>query len=195
VATEQAAARDRVLAARAEVDEELKILEASTRAAVDIPAKIKRNPARAVAVVGGVGFLALRGPQRIVRGTRRAIFGARKPMPKSLLPDEVEKTLRSFGDDGEQVRAALERDFALYATKAKRQRLNLRTVITVALLRPLLLATSKRITTSLFSPDPGDFASRLANIRARALGGPDQANEVLAGTDDPAVGAEPPATI
>ena len=81
MATEQAAARDRVLAARAEVDEELQVLEASTRAAVDIPAKIRRNPARAAAVVGGVGFLALRGPQRIVRGTRRPVFGAPKPMP------------------------------------------------------------------------------------------------------------------
>ena len=66
MATETDAARDRVLAARTEFDEELIRLEASGRAALDIPAKIRRSPAKAVAVVGGLGFLALKGPQRVV---------------------------------------------------------------------------------------------------------------------------------
>ena len=133
----QDAARDRVLAARADVDEQLQVLEASTRAALDIKAKIRRNPANAAAVAGGVGFLALRGPQRVVRGTRRAIFGQPKPMPKSILPEEVDKTLRELGEDGEKVRGILERDFALYAKKASKERLRLRTVLTVAIARPL----------------------------------------------------------
>ena len=42
MATEQDAARDRVLAARADVDEQLQVLEASTRAALDIKAKIRK---------------------------------------------------------------------------------------------------------------------------------------------------------
>ena len=39
-------ARAGVLAARATLAEELEQLEASTRAAVDIPAKVKRNPVK-----------------------------------------------------------------------------------------------------------------------------------------------------
>src|SRR4029077_19368289 len=98
----------------------------------DIRPKARRTPARAAAVAGGVGFLALRGPQRVVRGTRRAIFGSPKPMPKTLLPEEIDKTLRELGEDGEKVRGVLERDFALYAKKASKERLRLRTVLTVA---------------------------------------------------------------
>ena len=171
MATEQDAARDRVLAARADLDEQIQVLEASGRAAIDIPAKVRRNPARAVAVAGGVGFLALRGPQRIIRGTRNAVFGRPAPMPKSMLPEEIDKTLRSLGEDGDKVRGVLERDFALYASKAQKQRLNLKTIITVAVLRPVLLATSKRVVTSLFAPEQGDFQARLADIRARASRG------------------------
>jgi hypothetical protein len=33
-------------------------------------------------------------------------------MPKAMLPEEIERTLRSLGDDGDRVRGALERDFA-----------------------------------------------------------------------------------
>mgnify|MGYP003544647986 CR=1 FL=1 len=97
---------------RKDLAEQVQVLEASGRAAIDIPAKVRRNPARAVAVAGGVGFLALRGPQRIIRGTRNAVFGRPAPMPKSLLPDEVDKLLRSFGEDGAKVRGALERYLA-----------------------------------------------------------------------------------
>ncbi len=174
MATEQDAARDRVLAARADLGEQLQVLEASGRAAIDIKAKVRRNPARAVAIAGGVGFLALRGPQRIIRGTRHAIFGKPSPMPKSLLPEEVDKTLRSFGEDGDKVRAVLERDFALYAKQANRQRLSLKTIMTVAIARPVLLAVSKRAVTSLFAPQEGDFSARLAEVRARAERGLEQ---------------------
>ena len=106
------AARDRVLATRSELADELQRLEASVREAVDIPAKIRRSPAKAAAVVGGIGFLALKGPQRVVGLGRRVVRGKSAPMPKSMLPDEIEKTLRELGNDGDQVRGTLERDFA-----------------------------------------------------------------------------------
>ncbi len=199
MATEQDAARDRVLAARADVDEQLQVLEASARSALDIKAKIRRNPARAAAVAGGVGFLALRGPQRVVRGTRRAIFGPPKPMPTSLLPEEVDKTLRSLGEDGEKVRGVLERDFALYTKKANRQRLRLRTILTVAVARPLVLAVSKRAVSTLFAPEAGDFSARLAEVRARAERGIDQLVDPSprSGGEDaaPSPDAEPPAGL
>ena len=95
-------ARERVLAARAELGDQLQVLDASGRAAVDIPAKIKRSPAKAAAVAGGLGFLALKGPQRVFGLGRRAVRGKDAALPKSMLPDEIEKTLRKMGSDGDQ---------------------------------------------------------------------------------------------
>ena len=56
MATSTDAARLRVLAARGELQEQLHLLEASGRAAVDIPARIKRSPAKAAAIAGGAGL-------------------------------------------------------------------------------------------------------------------------------------------
>ena len=96
-------------------------------------------------------------------------------MPKTLLPEEIEKTLRELGEDGEKVRGTLERDFALYAKKAKRTRQRLRTVLTVAIARPLVLArVQARRSSTLFAPEAGDFSARLAEVRARAERGIDQ---------------------
>ena len=39
-----------------------------------------------------------------------------------MLPDEIDKTLRKLGDDGDKVRGALERDFADYVKKAEKDR-------------------------------------------------------------------------
>ena len=66
MATEQDAARDRVLAARADFREQVDVLEASVREAVDIPAKVRRSPGKAAAVVGLLAVLILR-----VRTARR----------------------------------------------------------------------------------------------------------------------------
>ena len=168
MATEQDAARDRVLAARAEFEGELQRLEASGRAAVDIPAKIRRRPARAAAVVGTVGFLALRGPQRLFGAARRAVGGERAPMPERMLPEEVEKTLRKFGDDGEKVGAALERDFADYAAKAHKERVNFKSMLLLTVARPLLGRAAKATGDFLFTPDGEGFSTWLAKIRERA---------------------------
>ena len=132
MATETDAARDRVLAARAALGDELDALEASVRAAIDIPGKIRRSPAKAAAVAGSAGFLILGGPQRLVRAANRAVRGPTAPLPKRMLPDEIEKTLRKLGDDGDKVRGALERDFATYAKQASKERLVLGPLLTTA---------------------------------------------------------------
>jgi hypothetical protein len=169
VATEQDAARDRVLAARADLEGELQRLEASGRAAIDIPAKIRRRPARTVAVVGTLGFLALRGPQRLFGAARRAIGGDRAPVPERMLPEEVEKTLRMYGDDGDKVAAALERDFADYAAKAHKERVNFRRLLLLTVARPLLGRAAKATGDFLFTPDGEGFSTWLAKIRERGL--------------------------
>src|SRR5215211_7875128 len=116
------AARAEVLAARAGLDEELVQLEASGRAAVDIPARLKREPAKVLGTAGGAAFLLLGGPKRVFKGARRAIFGPNADLPKSMLPPEVEKTLKKLGPDGEKVRGTLEREFANYLDEKAPQR-------------------------------------------------------------------------
>jgi hypothetical protein len=170
------AARDRVLAARAALGEELEVLEASVRAAVDVPAKIRRSPAKAAAVVGSVGFVALRGPQRLFRAGKRAVRGAPPPLPPSLLPDEIEKTLRKLGKDGDKIRGTLERDFAAYAKeKSSRQAVGALVVASVA--RPLLARVTKGAAEWLFRTDDEGFKARLAEIRERAARSGASANQ------------------
>jgi len=164
VASEQDAARLRVLAARANLAEELEVLGASTRAAVDIPAKIKRSPAKAAALAAGVGFLVLKGPQRLFGAARQAVRGEPEPLPSRMLPDEVEKTLRKLGKDGEKVRGTLERDFAEYARKSHKDRQALGSVVLLAVARPLLSRAAKSVGDLVFS-DQQDVSTRLAQVR------------------------------
>jgi hypothetical protein len=168
VATETDAARLRVLEARDGLETELHRLEAAARTAVDIPAKIRRSPGKAAAVVGGVGFLALKGPQRLFGGAKRVVRGKNPPLPKTMLPDEIEKTLRSLGSDGDKVRGTLERDFAAYAKQASRDRRRTFTVIGLTIARPILTRGAKGAMDFLFAPDEASFTERLAQIRARA---------------------------
>jgi hypothetical protein len=167
VATETDAARDRVLAARASLGEELETLEASVRAAIDVPAKIRRSPAKFAAAAGGTAFLAVGGPRRVFRAGRRAVFGAPPALPESMLPGEIQKALRGLGDDGDKVRGALERDFAAYAKQAQRDRSRTRTLLLLTVARPLLSAATKSAVGWLFSADDAGVQARLTQIRAR----------------------------
>ena len=122
MAAEADAARERVLAARAELATEVERLQASARAAVDIPSKVRRHPAQVAAAVGGVGFVALGGPRRLFRRAKSAIVGPDQPLPESMLPEEIEKALKKLGTDGERVRGTLERDFADYLKVSQKRR-------------------------------------------------------------------------
>jgi hypothetical protein len=186
VATETDAARDRVLAARAALGDELETLEASARAAVDIPARIRRSPVKAAAVAAGTGFVVLGGPRRIFRRAKRAIRGPEAPLPSAMLPDEIEKTLRALGSDGDKVRGALERDFAAYATKAARDRTRLRTLLYVAVARPFVIRASKAFAENLFRSDEEGFQVRLQQVRDR-IARREHEDAPAAGPADPSV--------
>ena len=168
MATTTDAARVRVLAARADLEEQLQLLEASGRAAVDIPARIKRSPAKAAAIVGGAGFLVLKGPQRLFGRARRAVRGERSDLPRRMLPDEIEKTLRKLGDDGDKVRGALERDFAGYVKRAEKDRKGFASIVLLAAAKPLLARGARAASELLLSPDAENFGTRLAQVRERA---------------------------
>ncbi len=168
MAAEADAARERVLAARAELAIEVERLEASARAAVDIPSKLKRNPARAAAVIGGVGFVALGGPRRLFRRAKSAIVGPDQPLPESMLPEEVEKTLKRLGTDGERVRGTLERDFADYLkVSQKRRGPALRQTLYYAVTLPLIRRSGKLAVDWLMQPDQRDLPAQIDALRSR----------------------------
>lgn len=166
MATETDAARDRVLAARAALGDELEALEASARAAVDIPAKVRRSPAKAAALAGSAGFVVLGGPRRLIGRARRAVFGPTAELPKRMLPDEIEKTLKKLGDDGDKVRGAIERDFAAYAKEAEKDR-GLGALASAAA-RPLVMRGARAAAEWVFRTDDEGFQARLAEVRDRA---------------------------
>jgi hypothetical protein len=104
-----------VKAAREGVATELDNLNASVRAAVDIPAKIKRNPVPTLGAAGGAAFLLLGGTKRVARDVEKRLFPKRYSRPPKVLPRDIEKSLdRLPEEDRDRVRAHLERDFAAY---------------------------------------------------------------------------------
>lgn len=116
-ATERALAE--VAAARATLGAEVDELSSATRSALDIPAKVRRNPAKAAGLVGGAAFLAAGGPKRVLRRLSRRLRGS-PPTPPSLLPEEIQRAVESLGADAPAVKARLEREFADYLA-AKRK--------------------------------------------------------------------------
>lgn len=166
MATEADAARERVLAARGDLAVEVERLQASARAAVDVPAKIRRNPIRTAAIAGGAGFLALGGPRRVFRRVRSVIVGPDQPLPEQMLPEEIEKTLKRLGTDGARVRGVLERDFAAYVkTAEKRRGPPLLQSLYYTLTSTLLRRGSRLAVDWLLQPDQHGVTARLEQLR------------------------------
>jgi hypothetical protein len=166
------AARLAVLQARQDLLGEVDRLEASARAAVDIKAKVRRSPGRAAAVAGGTAFLVLGGPKRLFRGVRRVVRGPAAAYPSKMLPDEVDRVVRSLGDDGDAVRGVLEREFAAFVTEKKRaDRRFWRNALFFGVVAPAANAAFKLGTKWLLDPDPQRFEEWQQRIRERAGGG------------------------
>jgi hypothetical protein len=166
------AARAEVLAARDGLDEELVRLEAAGRAAVDIPARLRREPAKVLGTAGGAAFLLLGGPKRVFQGVRRAVLGEKAEMPKSMLPPEIEKKLRKLGPDGEAVRATIEREFADYLEEKAPQRRERDLAGTAALLlggvlKPVTERLGRQLAERALDPDGFTFAEGMRRARAR----------------------------
>jgi hypothetical protein len=176
VGTQTDAARAGVVAARAELETELERLEAAARAAVDIPAKIRREPVKTAGIGAGLAFLIAGGPKRLFRQVRRAVVGPEADRPKSMLPEEVDKELRKLGSDGERVRATLEREFAKYLEehREEREKRDLGAVAALMLAsvaKPLTSQAAKRLAAQLFNPESSSFREAVERIRARREAG------------------------
>lgn len=166
------AARTEVLAAREGLETEVVRLEAAGRAAVDIPTRLRNDPLKVGGAAAGAAFLILGGPKRALRGVRRAIFGTPNPMPKSMLPDEVEAVLRTLGPDGDKVRGTLEREFARFLDSRAPQRREADVVglaggLIANALRPASVRAGREFAERLFDPDGPSFAEGLRKARAR----------------------------
>jgi hypothetical protein len=166
------AARAEVLAAREGLGDELDRLEAAGRAAIDIPARLRREPAKLAGSAAGAAFLLLGGPGRVVRGIRKAIFGKDAEIPKSMLPPEVEKTLKDLGPDGAKIRGTLEREFAQFLEEKAPERHD-RDLGAAAggllanVLRPLTIRAGRQLAEQLLNPDGATLGEALRRTRGR----------------------------
>ncbi len=116
------AARQEALAARDALDVEVGRLQVAARDAVDVRAKVKRNPGKAAGAAAGAAFVAVGGPRRVFRAVKRRVRGVPEPLPRSMLPDEIEKAVSALGSDGARVRGALEREFRHYLDATAKDR-------------------------------------------------------------------------
>jgi hypothetical protein len=170
------AARAEVLARRAELAVELERLEAAGRSAVDIPTKIRREPAKTAGLAAGAIFLVAGGPAKVVRRARRAIFGPERELPKSMLPKEIDESLRKLGTDGEKVRGTIEREFTKYLDEHAEERRDRDLGAVVAMLlasvaKPVSTRAARQLAERLFSPDQPSFQDAVERIRTRREAG------------------------
>jgi len=176
-----------LLESRASLDEELVRLEAAARAAVDIPAKVRRHPVKAAGLAAGAGFVVVGGPKRLFRRAKAAVFGPPEPMPTSMLPKEIDKALGKLGDDGARVRGTIEREFAAFLEERAPQRRrdslmgDVRGLVVTAA-RGFMFRTGREIATRVASPDPELYTAQLERIRAR-LAARDAGSEGIDETD------------
>lgn len=166
------AARTEVLAARDGLVDEVVRLEAAARAAVDIPARLRREPVKVIGAAAGATFLLTGGPSRVLRRLRRAILGPDADLPKSLLPDEVERALRRLGTDGDRVRGTIEREFAAYLAErsALRRERDLGGTVSMLLsnvLGPASRRAGRRLAAELFDADSTTLKDTLRAVRGR----------------------------
>jgi hypothetical protein len=169
---EVVAAREAILASRASLDRELMNLEASARAAVDVPAKVKANPVKAAGLAAGVGFVAVGGPRKLFRRAKAAVVGPPEPLPPSMLPKEIDKSLKKLGTDGAKVRGTIEREFAAYLDEKAEERKSrdLPGAIAALLLaagRPFISRYAKQLAEQIGSSDPKQFSVAMDRVRAR----------------------------
>lgn len=167
------AALEAIVAARTDFEDEVDRLEAAGRAAVDIPARVRANPAKAAGVAAGGAFLLAGGPKRVFRRAKRVVRGKEEALPSELLPNEIEKALRKMGTDGRAVRGTLERDFAHYLDDRRKQRqregfTNAVTGLAAIGLRPIMIRGGQRIVQRLLDPNQPGFNQQMERIRQRA---------------------------
>ncbi|HET7028222.1 MAG TPA: hypothetical protein VFI28_11080 [Candidatus Limnocylindrales bacterium] len=188
------AARAEVVAARAELLNEVDRLESAGRAAVDIPAKVRRAPAKTAGVAAGAVFLLAGGPGRLWHRAKRAVRGPEADLPARLLPKDVDRVLSHLGSDGDAVRRVLDKEFADYleAHREERRKRDLgatASLLAGSVLGPLTQRAGRQLAERLFSPESPDFQEALSAIRSRRA--PSGGSTGSAGTTTGSAGRTP----
>ena len=166
-------ARAQVLASRALLDEELVRLEASARAAVDIKAKVKRNPVKAAGVAAGAGFLLVGGPKKVLRGARNRVFGKpaarcrRRCCPRTSTrrcASSAMTATRSAARSSATSRATWTRT-RRSGEQPRHPRRGRRLLGTVG--GPIAFRYGVKLADELFGTDQAGFADKLAKVRSQ----------------------------
>jgi hypothetical protein len=125
-----------------------------------MPAKVRRHPVETVGLGAAVVLLVAGAPRRGIRWVERRLRGGKAEAPPRALPREIEKAIDDLGPDAAAVRARLDREFARFLAKERKegqiertpQQTALRIVETLAI--PLGAQAARRLTERLFSADP-----------------------------------------
>src|SRR4051794_24548494 len=111
MATATEESRRSLIDAREHLAEDLDEFSSAVRSAVDIPAKIRRNPLQTAGLAAGAGFLALGGPKRVLRGVVHRVRPQTRRPHEGLLPKDIEKVVKKrTGERSTDVQTALEND-------------------------------------------------------------------------------------
>jgi hypothetical protein len=140
---------------------------------------VRADPVRSAAITGAAIFMVTGGPFRvyrlITRTIRRVLFGPPPEYPPSMLPEDVEKTLRKMGAEGDTVRGTLEREFASYL--AERGSFRRTTVVDASgdilgsLLKPAARVVGLRLAREMATANPETYEQRLGAARTRWMSG------------------------
>jgi hypothetical protein len=157
---ETAEAREQVAAARRALSSEVDELESAARSALDIPAKVRKHPVETVGLGAGIVLLAAGAPRRGIRWIERKLRGGKAEAPSRALPREIENVIDDLGPDAAAVRARLDREFARFLAKERREgqleRTPQQTVLRIveSLAIPIGAQAARRLTERLFAADP-----------------------------------------
>ncbi len=103
--------RVEVDAQRAEIEETVDRLRARVRRAIDIPAKVRRNPLLFGGLAAGAVFLAVGGPVRLLRAARRRAAPTKADQAYDALPKAMQRWVDamagSVGSRGGEARTVL----------------------------------------------------------------------------------------
>ncbi len=137
--------------------------------AVDIPAKVKAQPGEGGRRRGRCGLPRAQRPAApLRRGEARRSAGGRSRHAQVDAARRDREDAPHLGSDGDEVRGALERDFADYAKQAVKANASQRRAVLLSVATPFAARAAKTAAEALFKPDAGTIAERVAGIRERA---------------------------
>jgi hypothetical protein len=108
----------------------------------------------------GIVLLAAGAPRRGLRWVERKLRGGKAQAPSRALPKEIEKVINDLGPDADAVRARLDREFARFLAKERKEgqieRTPQQTLLRLleAFAIPVGAQAARRLTERLFAADP-----------------------------------------